>query len=162
MQRMYLDGLSFLEEERDAWRPYEALASLSDHDLERPVAAAHDWSGRELMAHLLVWLEFALSAATDLAVGERSATIDGVLKEWRAGGDEMNARHLESWAARPTTEVRDRFATVPGELRGYLTVVPETRWIKHPEHLRFFLAQTTEHYADHEADLGAILAAAAG
>ena len=31
-------------------------------------------------------------------------------------------------------EVRERFATVPGELRGYLTVVPETRWLKHADH----------------------------
>ena len=28
--RMYLDALEFLEEERDAWRPFEALADLTD------------------------------------------------------------------------------------------------------------------------------------
>ena len=57
---MYLDALEFLEEERDAWTPYEALAALDDATLARPVAAAHDWSGRDLMAHLLAWQEVAL------------------------------------------------------------------------------------------------------
>jgi len=30
---MYADGLSFLDEERDAWRPYEALLELTDEQL---------------------------------------------------------------------------------------------------------------------------------
>ena len=49
---------------------------------------------------------------------------------------------------------------VPGELRGYLTVVPESRWLKHPRHLKFFLTETTSHYEAHAADLAAILAGA--
>src|SRR5689334_965053 len=52
---MYTDALSFLEDERDAWRPYETLSQLTDEELERPVEAAHDWSGRDLMAHLVHW-----------------------------------------------------------------------------------------------------------
>ena len=31
---VYLDALSFLEDERDAWRPFEALLELSDEQLE--------------------------------------------------------------------------------------------------------------------------------
>jgi hypothetical protein len=46
-------------------------------------------------------------------------------------------------------------------LRGYLTVVPETRWLKHPDHLRFFQEETTEHYEEHRADLEAVLGALA-
>ena len=38
---MYLDAMEFLEEEREAWRPYEALLDLSDEQLERPVESAH-------------------------------------------------------------------------------------------------------------------------
>ncbi len=49
---------------------------------------------------------------------------------------------------------------MPGELRGYLTVVPETRWVKNTVHRDFFLDETIDHYEDHEADLAAILAAA--
>ena len=49
---------------------------------------------------------------------------------------------------------------MPGELRGYLTVVPETRWVKNPVHLKAFLEDTTEHYDEHAADLAAILEAA--
>ena len=51
---------------------------------------------------------------------------------------------------------------MPGELRGYLTVVPETRWLKHADHRRFFYEETTEHYEDHRADLEAVLEAARG
>ena len=71
--RMYLDALSFLEDERDAWRPFEALNALTDEQLERPVEAAHGWSGRDLMGHLVAWQLVALDVAKELAVGERSA-----------------------------------------------------------------------------------------
>ena len=49
---MYLDALSFLEEERDAWRAFEALDELSDEELSVPVDGAHGWSGRDLIAHV--------------------------------------------------------------------------------------------------------------
>ena len=54
-------------------------------------------------------------------------------------------------------ELRDRFATQPGELRGYLTVVPETRWLKHAKNLESFRDETVEHYEEHADDLRAIL-----
>ena len=56
--------------------------------------------------------------------------------------------------------LRARFGTLPGLLRGSLTVVPERRWLKHDDHQRFFLGETTAHYEDHLDDLAAILAAA--
>ncbi len=157
---MYLSAMEFLEEERDAWRPYEALAGLSDAALDRPVAAAHGWSGRELMAHLAAWLEQAITVARELAVGETSASLERLDAEWAAGGDAVNARISADWAALPLSEVRARFLAAPGELRGTLTVVPETRWVKHTSHMQSFVDETIDHYADHAADLGAILTAA--
>ena len=73
---MYLDALSFLEDERDAFRAYEALDSLTDEQLDAPVEGAGGWSGRDLMGHMIVWQEAALATAKELAVGERSATMD--------------------------------------------------------------------------------------
>ena len=73
---MYLDGMSFLEEEREAWRPFEALLELTDEQLERPVEAAHGWSGRDLMAHLTVWLEWWRTIATELAMGPASPSFE--------------------------------------------------------------------------------------
>jgi hypothetical protein len=158
---MYLDALEFLDEERDAFRPFEALAELSDEQLNVPVDAAHGWSGRQLMAHVLAWQEVALSVATELAVNETSAAKARADTDWDTrGGEVVNAEIDARWAALPMTELRERFATVPGQLRGYLTVVPESRWLKHPDHQRFFLDETTAHYEGHEADLMAILAAA--
>lgn len=158
---MYLDAMEFLEEERDAWAPYEALAELDDDTLAQPVAAAHGWSGRDLMAHMLAWQGIALSIATELAVDETSPTIARVDADWEArGGDIVNEELTRTWAERPMRELRDTFRTQPGELRGYLTVVPETRWLKHAEHLRTLRDETIAHYEEHEGDLRAVLAAA--
>jgi DinB family protein len=158
---MYLDALEFLDEEREAWAPFEALATLSDAQLTVPVAAAHGWSGRQLMGHLLGWQDNAMMVAKELAVGETSATKVRSDEEWVArGGDVINAEMDAAWAALPIGELRDRFARVPGELRGYLTVVPESRWLKHPDNQAFFSDETTRHYEDHVGDLRAILAAA--
>ena len=163
MGGMYLDAMEFLEEERDAWAPYDALAGLTDEQLGAPVAAAHGWSGRQLMAHVLAWQEVALRAAKELAVNETSETFARVDADWDArGGEVVNAEIDATWAGVPMTELRDRFATQPGELRGYLTVVPETRWLKHAKNLESFRSESVEHYEDHADDLAAILAAAGG
>jgi len=45
-------------------------------------------------------------------------------------------------------------------LRGFLTVVPETRWVKHSDMQTFFYEETTEHYDEHRPELAAILEAA--
>ena len=88
---MYTDSLSFLEDERDAWRPYEALSHLSDEELERPVEAAHGWSGRDLMGHLVTWQLLSLDVAKELAVGVRSASHERADAEWeQRGGDVVN------------------------------------------------------------------------
>ena len=160
---MYLDSLEFLEEERDAWAPFEALATLTDEQLSVPVAEAHGWSGRALMGHLLEYQELALAAATELAVNEASPTIARVDADWDTrDGAVINAEVDAKWAARSMDEIRERFRKVPGELRGYLTVVPETRWLKHADHRRFFLEETTEHYEEHRSDLEAVMEAARG
>ena len=160
---MYLDSLEFLEEERDAWAPYEALATLTDEQLSVPVAAAHGWSGRVLMGHLLEYQEIAVAVATELAVNEASPTMARVDADWDTrDGAVINEEVDAKWATRSMAEIRERFRKVPGELRGYLTVVPETRWLKHADHRRFFLEETTEHYEEHQSDLEAILEAARG
>jgi hypothetical protein len=159
---MYLDALSFLEDERDAFRAYEALDVLTDEQLDVPVEAAGGWSGRDLMGHIVVWQEAALQSAKELAVGERSATKERLDAEWDipGEGDRINAAAIERFRAIPIGEVRRLFRETAGELRGYLTVVPESRWIKHADHQNWFFGETLEHYEDHQAELRAILAAA--
>jgi hypothetical protein len=158
---MYLDALEFLEEERDGWSRYEALADLTDEQLGVAVEAAHGWSGRDLMAHMLAWQAVSLDAAKELAVGETSATIARVDADWEArGGDVVNDEITRTWAAVPMAELREHFRTQPGELRGYLTVVPETRWLKHAAHLKSFHDETIAHYEEHARDLQAILSTA--
>jgi len=158
---MYTDALSFLDDERDAWRPYETLSQLTDEQLAQPVEAAHGWSGRDLMGHLLTWQLLSLDVARELAMGERSPSHERADADWEErGGDVVNAEALAEWRAKPIDEVRQEFARVAGELRGFLTVVPETRWLKNADQQRFFSEETIEHYEDHQADLAAILEAA--
>jgi hypothetical protein len=161
---MYLDALSFLEDERDGFRAYEALQALNDEQLDIPVAAAGGWSGRDLMGHVILWQEAALATAKELALGEQSPTMDRLEAQWNSGpgaGDRMNADGIARFRAMPIAEVRELFRTVSGELRGYLTVVPESRWIKHSAHQEYFFGETTEHYEEHQKELRAILEAVA-
>jgi Mycothiol maleylpyruvate isomerase N-terminal domain len=155
---MYADALEFLEDEREAWRPFEALLELTDEQLAVPLETAHGWSGRDLMAHLTSWQGVALSVAQELAVHDTSAIKVRSDADWDARGDAINEEIRVSSLALPMAELRDRFRQIPGELRGYLTVVPETRWLKNSEYERFFLDETTDHYASHLDDLAAVLA----
>jgi hypothetical protein len=157
---MYLDAMSFLEDERDSWRAYEALDELTDEQLEQPVEAAHGWSGRDLMAHLLQWQEYSLQAARELAIDETAPSMAQLDADWEARGDAINDDFLAATRKLPVADVRARFRSVAGELRGYLTVIPESRWIKHAGNQRFFYEETLEHYDDHREELAAILAAA--
>ncbi len=157
---MYFDSLEFLEEEREAFRPYEALADVPDDRVDEPVDGARGWTARDLMSHIAYWLEAALAVARELAMGERSPTKERLDREWDERGDAINDEIQAEWRAMPIDEVRRRFRTVPGELRGTLTVVPEIRWLKNAEMLRYFLDETIDHENGHRADLDAILAAA--
>jgi hypothetical protein len=155
---MYLNALEFLEEEREAWRPFEALDGLTDAQLDAEIEGAHGWTGRDLVSHLVAGQTWATDVAKELAVGPESPTRARLDADWAVRGDDpINEEIQMEWRALPIDEVRRRLRTVPGELRGYLTVVPEARSIKHADHLRFFLSETIEHYADHEADLEAVL-----
>jgi hypothetical protein len=158
---MYTDALSFLEDERDAWRPYETLSQLTDEELERPVEAAHGWSGRDLMGHLVHWQGLALDVAKELAVREDSPRKRAADEDFAVRGDvAVNAEVDALWRAKPVAEVRQAFASTAGELRSFLTVVPEARWVKNADMQTFFYEELTEHYEEHRPELDAILDAA--
>ena len=113
------------------------------------------------MGHLVTWQLLSLDVAKELAIGERSPSHEAADADWEArGGDVVNEEALADWRARSIDEVRQEFARVAGELRGFLTVVPETRWVKDAGEQQFFYEETIEHYDDHQADLAAILDAA--
>lgn len=154
------DARTFLDAERAAWRPFEALMDLSDDQLTAPVEALHGWTGRQLMAHLLTGHDIALAVATELAAGETSPARERWVAEWDArGGDAVNAELDAIWARRSMDELRDRFATQPDRLRRALADLPERRWLGDAELRSFFRSETADHYADHREDLAALLAA---
>lgn len=160
---MYMQAMEFLEDERESWAPFESLASLSDEALERPTevdGAAHGWTARDLIAHMVGWQEIALQMARELALDEASETQRRIQQPWETYGEALNQRILEEARALPLDEVRQRLVDIPAELRGTLTMVPEARWLKAPAAQRLFTECTMTHYEDHEAALGAVLATA--
>ena len=158
---MYFDALSFLEDERETFRAYETLDGLSDEQLEVVPPTDLGWTGRDLMGHIAMWQEVSLQVAKELAVNEASPTYEANRARWAIPGeaDRFNDASLTAWRGMPLSEVRARFRGTAGELRGYLTVVPESRWIKHPTHQGYFFGETTGHYEEHMPELRAVLAA---
>ena len=94
-------------------RPFEALAGLSDAQLEAPTDPAgpcHGWSARDLMGHLVSWQEHLLAMAKELAVNDASPTRERVEAAWAADPEGVNAASLAEWRALPLDEVRSRFS----------------------------------------------------
>src|SRR5439155_20616956 len=146
---MYTDALSFLDDERDAWRPYETLSQLTDEQLAQPVEAAHGWSGRDLMGHLVTWQLLSLDVARELAMGERSPSHERADADWEErGGDVVNAEALAEWRGEPLDEGRQEVAPVAGGLRGLLPVGPETALLKNAHPHRVLPQGTNRHHED--------------
>ena len=152
--------MELLAEEREAFRPFEALGLLADRQLGAPAPAAHDWSGRDLIAHLVAWLDDPIEVATELRVPATSPARERSRSEFASRGDEINARFQADWRRLPVNEVRRRMHDVREALHRAVEAVPESRWVGDPDNLRFVHIYTVEHYADHLADLEAILDAA--
>lgn len=150
----------FLDEEREAWRPFEALGELSDSELDVPSADAHGWSGRDLIGHLVGWLGDGLDVARELATSVVSPARERSRREFAARGDEINAEIQAAWRRVPLVEVRRRFEDVPEELRRAVMAVPAAHWHGDPDNLGFLHIYTVEHYEEHLADLAAIVGGA--
>jgi hypothetical protein len=151
---------AFLEEERAAWRPFEALDQLTDAELDAPIAAAHGWSGRDVIAHVVAWLDDAIEAARELDAGRGGEARERSRAVFAARGDEINAEIQATWSDIPIAEVRTRARSVLRELRALLASLPAARWSDSPDDVRFFHVYTVEHYAEHVADVEAIVMAA--
>ena len=151
----------FLDEERVAWQPFAALGTLTDAELEAPVPAAHDWSGRDLIAHLVGWFGDALEVAGELATSSASPALERSRRAFAARGDEINAEIQATWRELPMDEVRRRFRETPDALRRAVSAVPGSSWDADPGNLEFLHVYTVEHDEEHAADLAAILHAAA-
>ena len=153
---MFLDGLSFLEEERDAWRPFEDLLELSDAELTEPVEAAHGWSGRDLMGHLLSGQDVALRVAQELAVGETSTAKAAADADWEArGGEVVNAELQAAWAAVPHRRAPPSVRRAAGRAAR----LPDRRPRDHdgsstPTTCAFLVDETLDHYEDHRRGPG--------
>ena len=100
---MYLDALEFLEEEHDAWAPFEALADLTDD-----AAGASRRGGPRLVRPrpdgppARVAGGRRSTSLRELAVSETSPTIARVDADWDTrGGEVVNAEIQADWAALP-------------------------------------------------------------
>ena len=130
---------------------------MSDAALNRPIGSAHDWSGRDLIAHLVGWLGDAIEVAEELSVLATSPARDRSRQAFADRGDAINAEIQASWRELSMTEVRRRFHDVPEMLRRAVRAVPASSWDADPENLNFIHIYTIDHYEEHVADLAAIL-----
>ncbi len=157
-----MNAAQFLESERKAARPYDALGELSNKELERPTHAqgrGHGWSGRDLIAHVIGWQQRLIEVAKELQVAETSGESERIRAEWASRGDAMNEELLREWNSLPTEEIRRRLRDVPVELRRALAVVPEERWLHDARDAAAF-RWMLEHYEHHRPALEAVLAEA--
>lgn len=155
---MHQDGAAFVAAETLAWQPYLALAELTDDQLVQPVAGAHGWSARDLIGHVTVWQDKQLGYAVELLTQGTTIARDADDAEYERRGDEWNDELVSQFAQLPPTEVRQRLLTANQELRRVLANVPAERWHSH-SHFTDYLPGMLDHYAEHEADARAILAA---
>jgi hypothetical protein len=154
------DATGYRAAELEGWQPYEALADLTDEELTRQVPAAHGWSGRDLIAHMVFWQEIAVGVARDLGTGDASETKRWIDREWDARGPAWNDELLEEWRLLPLGVVRARFASAATDLRAALDAAPTARWWDDPANRETLLEETVEHYDEHQVELAAILEAA--
>jgi hypothetical protein len=157
---MYPDAQEFLVAERAAWVPYRALASLTDEQLSQPIAAAHNWSGRDLMGHFIVWHEKYLIFIDELRERgySESKVADDAYYEER--GEELNDEYVADFAKIPLAELRARFDTTFESLRNRVAPLPVEVWQRNVDFNQFLPDVTIGHYAGHTQDLAAILAPA--
>jgi hypothetical protein len=156
---MYSDAQDFLVAERAAWEPYCALASLTDEQLSQPIATAHNWSGRDLMGHFIVWHEKYLIFVDELRERghSESKVADDAYYEER--GEALNDEYVAEFAAIPLAELRERFNTTFESLRVRVAPLPAKVWQHNVDFNEFLPDVTIGHYAGHTQDLAAILAA---
>jgi hypothetical protein len=86
-------------------------------------------------------------------------TFEAVDRDWDERGDAVNDDLHARYAELPPDELKRRLRDLPGELRGTLTVVPETRWLKHPRHSEAFTDWLLDHETEHLPELEAVLRA---
>jgi hypothetical protein len=147
---------AFLADEAEAFRPFEAILSLDPAGLDGG-PRAHDWSARDLLAHLVGWHEVATGVAIELqtsTVSPRKAAADAA---WDARGDQLNDEIRDAWASLPIEEFRTRARRARADLIAALRAAPLANWWESDEYFAYFLSELQEHYADHRAALDVVL-----
>jgi hypothetical protein len=151
---------AFLDEEAAAWRPFEALDDLTDEQLEARVADAHGWSGRDVIAHVVAWLDDAIEVAREMHAGGTGEARERSRAAFAARGDDINAEIQATWGGLAVAEVRERARAMRAELHAGLAAVPDAVWVENAEDASFLHVYTVQHYEEHLDDLAAILAEA--
>jgi hypothetical protein len=150
---------------------HELLDGLPEDTLvESATIGGGDWSAKDLVGHLTLWEEEALTTIEECRRGERPS-IDAVFTD--DGTDELNDREVERRAGTPLDEVRARAADVHERLLAELAAMTDQEWAQPPawegsphgslgEVLGGILGapeQPFGHTFAHEADLRAFAAA---
>lgn len=132
-----------------AWTNFtDSFAGLSDAALNvSGVTGA--WSVKDIMAHLTVWENEALSHLPVIAQGSRPPTYAA-----RYGGiDAFNAKMEQEWRRRALTDVRRQLFETHGQLIAYLRSVPPELLDSRSRFRRRLRLDTYGHYPIHTAQI---------
>ena len=134
--------------EEAAWARFAVLAAaIPEEERDRPVLR-DGWSPTGVLWHVGAWMERAAGKLEEMVAGTwRPEPIDL---------DERNARLLEESRSVVWDEAWDRLVTARGRIRPAFAELPAV-----DENARgYFVNDTIEHYAEHGADLAAMVGAA--
>jgi hypothetical protein len=130
------------------------LGALSDEQLARPGASGPQWSGKDVLAHIVHWHDHALEGIR--------AIVDGREPISRSDFDDWNTRWFTEDAALSAEQARDRCTSTREELRAYLAGLSAERWSEAThtwsdgvtEHIHTWAdTNMNEHYRDHLDEL---------
>ena len=154
--RPWTSAEAFLADERESFRPFEAILELERQDLDLG-PRVHGWSARDLLAHLAGWHEVAAEVARELIVAPTSARKVAADEEWEARGNELNEEIRQEWEQLTVDDFRARARAATYDLRAAMATLPLSRWWDSVEYLDYFTSEMQGHYLDHRAALDKVL-----
>lgn len=126
----------------------DAFADLSPEQRQRP-GVVGNWSVRDLLAHITVWEEEALTHLPLIAQGGRPPKYSDTY----GGIDAFNAQNEARWRKKSLAEIERDFADTHRRLSDYLNSVPDELLMSGTRFRRRLQLDAIGHYEIHSAHI---------
>jgi hypothetical protein len=137
----------FLQREAEVWRELtNTWKGLPDEALLQPGACGPEWSVKDVMNHVAVWLEAASRVIPELLAGRRATAGHGT--------DRFNALHHAEDQSRSLSATRRRLTKARRDLLALCESVPDQRLLDLNDHVGWWVKYSTYgHYGEHIYEL---------